>query len=75
MESKNFFSKIVSTENIGKEIHCNGIISIENLDMLNISNENISTKMIHGDLGLQISQDSRLWLCINGIAFLRFRPL
>ena len=26
------------------------------------------------DLGIQISHDGRLWLCINGISFIRFRP-
>lgn len=26
------------------------------------------------DLGIQISEDGRVWICINGKAFLRFHP-
>ena len=48
-----------------KEIHVNGMISIENIP------ENLVQV---GDLGVQISDDGRIWICINGIAFLRFSP-
>lgn len=27
-----------------------------------------------GDLGLQVAADGRIWLCINGVAFMRFSP-
>jgi len=27
-----------------------------------------------GDLGLQIAADGRVWICINGVSFLRFSP-
>jgi hypothetical protein len=27
-----------------------------------------------GDLGIQIAKDGRVWICIDGVAFLRFRP-
>jgi len=46
--------------------HCQGIISIEE-----ISNE----KMFYGDLGIQISPNGKVWICINGQAFLRFNPI
>jgi streptogramin lyase len=27
------------------------------------------------DLGIQIGQDGRIWICINGESFIRFNPL
>jgi len=27
-----------------------------------------------GLLGIQTSHDGRIWICINGVAFLRFKP-
>ena len=27
------------------------------------------------DLGIQIEKDGRIWICINGAAFIRFKPL
>lgn len=47
------------------EQHAEGIISIEKIP---------DSKLIKGDLGIQISKDGRVWICIDGIAFLRFRP-
>jgi hypothetical protein len=29
---------------------------------------------IKGDLGIQIAEDGRVWICINGESFMRFRP-
>jgi len=48
-----------------QETHCEGMISIENLpdQLYGI-----------GDLGIQISKDGKVWICINGVAFLRFNP-
>jgi len=51
-----------------KEQHTTGSISIENLDIIT------SMDFKHVDFGLQISNDGRVWICINGIAFIRFRP-
>jgi len=48
------------------ELHSSGIISIENIP---------DETMIKGDLGIQIAKDGRVWICINGIAFLRFNPV
>ncbi len=45
--------------------HQEGYISIE---------QDLSTGLIKGDLGIQIAEDGRVWICIDGIAFLRFRP-
>ena len=33
-----------------------------------------TSQSLQGDLGIQISEDGRVWICINGEAFLRFRP-
>ena len=55
------------------EFHQQGIISIENKDMI-LSRENDFTEMVHGDFGIQIARDGRVWVCINGMAFIRFKP-
>ena len=28
---------------------------------------------VKGDIGLEVEADGRIWICLNGIAFLRFR--
>lgn len=33
-----------------------------------------SSKSIKGDLGIQISPDGKVWICIDGQSFLRFTP-
>ena len=47
------------------ELHSKGIISIETIP---------KERMIKGDLGIQISENGQVWVCIDGVAFLRFRP-
>ncbi len=47
-----------------KETHQQGFLSIEQLD--------VHTQFC--DLGIQIAKDGRIWICINGIAFIRFKP-
>ena len=27
------------------------------------------------DFGIQIEKDGRIWICVNGAAFIRFKPL
>jgi len=51
------------------ETHSQGIISLENIPY-DLKSKGISI----GDLGIQISKDGKVWICINGIAFLRFKP-
>ena len=29
---------------------------------------------INGDIGIEICEDGRIWLCIHGVSFLRFKP-
>ena len=47
------------------ETHQQGFISMENVP---------KETAMYGDLGIQIAKDGRVWVCIDGIAFLRFRP-
>jgi hypothetical protein len=48
------------------ETHSQGVISIENSP---------DKRIMEGDLGIQIGPDGRVWICINGSAFLRFKPM
>ena len=50
------------------ETHKQGMISIENLELIK------SMDLQNADFGVQISQDGRVWCCINGVAFIRFKP-
>ena len=56
------------------EKHQKGLISISNKsDILN--RENDFDESIRGDFGVQIAKDGRVWICINGISFIRFSPI
>jgi len=48
-----------------KETHQEGFISIEQDLLMGIK---------QGDFGIQIEKDGRIWICIDGIAAIRFRP-
>ena len=51
-----------------KETHQQGHLSLENLDIVQAMN-------LHDcDCGIQVSVDGRVWLCVNGTAFIRFKP-
>lgn len=52
------------------ETHQQGTISIENAELLDIPNKTY----FQGDFGVQIAEDGRVWICIDGIAFVRFSP-
>lgn len=47
-----------------KETHTRGHLSVE-ADM---------KSLLDCDFGIQISSDGRVWICINGMAFIRFKP-
>ena len=53
------------------ETHQVGFITMENFP---IHSDFITNHKLKGDLGIQIAKDGRIWICINGIAFLRFHP-
>jgi hypothetical protein len=51
------------------ETHQQGTMTMENIP------DNLREYgYIKGDIGLQVAKDGRIWLCINGIAFIRFSP-
>ncbi len=51
-----------------QETHQTGVISIENMP------SEFRHGYMRGDLGVQIASDGRVWICVNGIAFIRFSP-
>jgi len=48
-----------------EETHMDGLISIEH---------EMQPGAFFGDIGIQIAKDGRIWVCIDGRAFLRFSP-
>ncbi|KKM98771.1 hypothetical protein LCGC14_1154500 [marine sediment metagenome] len=48
------------------ETHKYGFISFE---------QDIKSGGIKGDFGIQIAKDGRVWICIDGQALIRFKPL
>ena len=48
--------------------HQKGIILIENTDI-------VPNNAFKGDFGIQIAEDGKIWICIDGIAFIRFKPI
>ena len=54
-----------------QETHQQGFMSIENIP---VDIENLTATAIRCDFGIQIAEDGRIWICIDGIAFIRFRP-
>lgn len=53
---------------IVEETHQQGFLSIENLPL--IQDMDVSSC----DVGIQTHDDGRIWLCVNGVAFIRFKP-
>ena len=47
------------------ETHQQGHISVENMP---------ESHWMDGDFGIRIASDGRVWVCINGVAFIRFKP-
>jgi hypothetical protein len=59
------------------ETHRFGSISIENVPAElrgGDPGEKDDYRVMQADFGIQIAKDGRVWVCINGIAFLRFSP-
>lgn len=51
-----------------RETHRSGMVSIHNQEFIE------QEDLLNADFGLQISSDGRVWVCINGMAFIRFKP-
>ncbi len=49
------------------EIHQQGFLSLEHLDI-------VPTLPRDCDLGIMIAEDGWVWICVDGLAFLRFSP-
>jgi len=47
------------------ETHQQGFLSVEATIDLSLSD---------CDFGIQIADDGRIWVCVDGVAFLRFKP-
>jgi hypothetical protein len=50
------------------ETHRQGELRIENPDII------AEMDLSNCDLGVQIAWDGRVWLCVNGVAWVRFKP-
>lgn len=50
------------------ETHQQGVLSIENLDFVQAADTTDC------DVGVQLHDDGRIWICVDGVAFLRFKP-
>lgn len=50
------------------EVHAQGQMTLENEEIVR------TFQMDVVDLGIQIAPDGRVWVCVNGLAFLRFSP-
>ncbi len=59
-----------------KETHQTGNIMLENIppQVSSFILGNGGGRMFNGDLGIQIAKDGRVWICIDGVAFIRFSP-
>lgn len=48
------------------ETHQKGMVNIE---------QNLKQGIQLKDFGIQIAKDGRIWICIDGVATIRFKPL
>lgn len=52
------------------ETHQQGHISVENDEVI----KHYLACHQDNDLGIQIARDGRIWLCVNGVSWIRFSP-
>lgn len=58
------------------ETHQQGAISIENLpEEFGLRFGPNGKTHMEGDFSIQIAEDGRVWVNVDGIAFLRFKPM
>ena len=50
------------------EAHRVGYVSVENLELVQ------GMDLTQADFGIQIASNGQVWICVNGIAFIRFKP-
>lgn len=57
------------------EVTQHGVVSIENIpQQLSARIGLTALPSFEGDLGVQIAEDGRVWINIDGVCFLRFKP-
>ena len=54
------------------ETHSTGMITIENIEQIKTILTGNRENMMNADLGIMI-RDGKVWMCVNGIALLRFK--
>lgn len=58
------------------ETNQQGVISIENFpEEFGLRSTPMGTSHMEGHFGIQIAEDGRVWVNVNGIAFLRFKAI
>ena len=57
-----------------QEFHQQGSLGINNADVILKDLQIAHARGIQVDVGLQVGADGRIWLCVNGVAFIRFKP-
>jgi hypothetical protein len=57
------------------ETHQEGLVEVENLDIIFFNFHQTPYFLENADVGVKVSEDGRVWICINGVAFLRFKPI
>jgi hypothetical protein len=51
------------------ELHMDGMMFLENDPF-----HKYGSSVVNGDFGIQIGEDGRVWICFDGVAFIRFAP-
>lgn len=57
-----------------EEFHQQGSLGITNRDEVIGMLQFAHAEQTQVDVGLQVGADGRIWLCVNGMAFIRFKP-
>lgn len=56
------------------ETHQRGMLTIENWETIQEYQAEGFPGLMDCDVGIQTHCDGRIWLCVNGLAFIRFKP-
>jgi hypothetical protein len=56
------------------EVHQQGSLGITNWAQVLCELAGAADSATTVDVGLQVAADGRIWLCVNGLAFVRFKP-
>jgi len=56
------------------KVQMKGIVSLENNPFHGLGEVEEQYAIEEADLGIQIAENGKLWICINGISFIQFMP-